>query len=158
VQEILSHVPAGPLTLVGHSFGGTAAMELAAQLPAAGREVARVVLLDAGAPIPVAAPPLFDTIAILRLYADALELNMAPDHLDGRSEEEAINQVAAAMASAGIAWADPKAWLRAVLQSSEASHRMLETWKPRVPQAPIHLLRAEARSPSDPRASSEDLG
>lgn len=38
--------PEGPLTLVGHSFGGHIAMEVARQLTAKGREIERVVLLD----------------------------------------------------------------------------------------------------------------
>ncbi|WIB78703.1 non-ribosomal peptide synthetase [Curtobacterium sp. MCPF17_002] len=38
--------PSGPYTLVGHSFGGLVAVEMAALLTAAGHEVRRVVLLD----------------------------------------------------------------------------------------------------------------
>jgi len=38
--------PSGPYTLVGHSFGGIVALEMAAMLTAAGQEVTRVVLLD----------------------------------------------------------------------------------------------------------------
>lgn len=38
--------PTGPYTLVGHSFGGLVAVEMAALLTAAGHEVRRVVLLD----------------------------------------------------------------------------------------------------------------
>ena len=42
--------PAGPWTLVGHSFGGRAAYEVARQLLRQGVAVARVVVLDAAAP------------------------------------------------------------------------------------------------------------
>ncbi len=38
--------PSGPYTIVGHSFGGIVALEMAAVLTAAGQEVERVVLLD----------------------------------------------------------------------------------------------------------------
>ncbi|WIB01234.1 alpha/beta fold hydrolase [Curtobacterium sp. MCBA15_012] len=38
--------PRGPYTLVGHSFGGIVALEMATILTAAGQEVRRVVLLD----------------------------------------------------------------------------------------------------------------
>ncbi|TCK59161.1 non-ribosomal peptide synthetase [Curtobacterium sp. PhB136] len=38
--------PRGPYTLIGHSFGGLVAIEMAAILTAAGQEVRRVVLLD----------------------------------------------------------------------------------------------------------------
>lgn len=38
--------PTGPYTLVGHSFGGLVALEMASVLAEAGHEVARVVLLD----------------------------------------------------------------------------------------------------------------
>ncbi|OII05434.1 non-ribosomal peptide synthetase [Curtobacterium sp. MCBA15_008] len=38
--------PSGPYTIVGHSFGGLVAVEMAALLTAAGQQVSRVVLLD----------------------------------------------------------------------------------------------------------------
>jgi len=42
--------PSGPYTLVGHSFGGLVALEMASVLAGAGHEVARVVLLDTHLP------------------------------------------------------------------------------------------------------------
>lgn len=45
-RDIDRHQPVGPLILAGYSFGGSVALEAAAQLTAAGREVALVVVID----------------------------------------------------------------------------------------------------------------
>ncbi|MBS0421280.1 MAG: amino acid adenylation domain-containing protein [Proteobacteria bacterium] len=51
-SELVQACP-GPVILCGYSLGGVLAMEMAAQLRAAGREVRAVVLLDAGVPQPL---------------------------------------------------------------------------------------------------------
>ncbi|QXQ07500.1 alpha/beta fold hydrolase [Sphingosinicellaceae bacterium] len=45
-RDIDRRQPGGPLIVAGYSFGGSVALEAAAQLMAAGREVALVVILD----------------------------------------------------------------------------------------------------------------
>jgi enterobactin synthetase component F len=50
--EELQHLPAGPIFLCGYSLGGVLAMEIAAQLRRAGRQVSSVFLLDSWVPRP----------------------------------------------------------------------------------------------------------
>ncbi|NBF06090.1 amino acid adenylation domain-containing protein [Pseudomonas sp. Fl5BN2] len=50
LQAIEAEYPAGPLHLIGHSFGGWVAFEMAGMLQAAGREVASLTLIDSEAP------------------------------------------------------------------------------------------------------------
>ncbi|MDH6145023.1 amino acid adenylation domain-containing protein, partial [Kitasatospora sp. GP30] len=47
IEQIRSVQPSGPYHLVGYSFGGTVAHEIAVQLQAAGEQVAALVMLDA---------------------------------------------------------------------------------------------------------------
>jgi amino acid adenylation domain-containing protein len=57
VAQIRSVQPAGPYHLLGWSFGGVTAHEVAVQLQAAGEQVATLVLLDAYPPDPAGAEP-----------------------------------------------------------------------------------------------------
>ena len=64
VDEILRRRPAGPVSLVGYSFGASMALEVAAQLVEAGRGVAFLAVLDGPFEPPAVAPrpgadPLF---------------------------------------------------------------------------------------------------
>ncbi|WP_058189575.1 non-ribosomal peptide synthetase [Terracidiphilus gabretensis] len=54
VNLILQEQPSGPCVLVGHSFGGLLAFEVARQLRLAGRKVDAVVILDTTAPLSIA--------------------------------------------------------------------------------------------------------
>ena len=68
--------PQGPLHLIGHSFGGWVAHAMAAQLQAAGREVASLTLIDSEAPgcDGTAGKPYTATAALQRLI-DTLQLS-----------------------------------------------------------------------------------
>nr|WP_283099539.1 non-ribosomal peptide synthetase [Pseudomonas sp. MWU15-20650] len=61
--------PRGPVHLVGHSFGGWVALELALRLQAAGREVASLTVIDSESPggNGVVGRPYTSTAALLRL-------------------------------------------------------------------------------------------
>lgn len=56
VAEILRRRPAGPVSLVGYSFGASMALEVAAQLADAGRRVAFLAVLDGPFEPPTVAP------------------------------------------------------------------------------------------------------
>ncbi len=66
VHEIVSACPQGPVNLCGYSFGGVAALEIAQQLRARGREVCLLALLDTYAPRAFQ-EDLFDKSALQRL-------------------------------------------------------------------------------------------
>ncbi|MGY2402552.1 amino acid adenylation domain-containing protein [Pseudomonas sp. SDO5271_S396] len=58
--------PRGPVHLVGHSFGGWVALEMALRLQAAGREVASLTVIDSESPLR-AGQPYTTTAALVRL-------------------------------------------------------------------------------------------
>ncbi|TFY88194.1 non-ribosomal peptide synthetase [Pseudomonas nabeulensis] len=64
--------PQGPVHLIGHSFGGWVALEMALQLQAMGREVASLTVIDSEAP-GGAGKPYTTTAALLRLV-EAMQL------------------------------------------------------------------------------------
>lgn len=68
--------PQGPVHLIGHSFGGWVAYAMAAQLQAAGREVASLTLIDSESPggNSVVGKPYTTTAALLRLI-ESLQLS-----------------------------------------------------------------------------------
>ncbi len=157
LQEIAARVPTGPLVLIGHSFGVHVALELGFQLQAAGRQIERVVLLDAGV------PQLFrhlhyDPLILLGVYVQLLGLPLQPATLTDRTLAEALQIIVEAMTAAGLGDADPAAWLNAMLVSAEASHTMALHWSPRAPQAPIHLFRALEPNAELPDDVPEDFG
>lgn len=65
IQELLTVQPDGPYLILGYSFGGTIAFEIAQQLYAQGKEVAWLGLLDSDAPtLTKVRPPLAKSIQI----------------------------------------------------------------------------------------------
>ncbi|WP_433590111.1 non-ribosomal peptide synthase/polyketide synthase [Pseudomonas koreensis] len=76
LQAIEQIYPQGPVHLIGHSFGGWVAHAMAAQLQAAGREVASLTLIDSEAPggDGTAGKPYTATAALQRLI-DTLQLS-----------------------------------------------------------------------------------
>ncbi len=65
--------PRGPVHLIGHSFGGWVALEMALRLQAMGREVASLTVIDSEAP-GGAGRPYTTTAALLRLL-EAMQLS-----------------------------------------------------------------------------------
>jgi len=75
LQALERVCPQGPLHLVGHSFGGWVAFEMATRLQEAGREVASLTLIDSESPggNGVVGKPYTATAALLRLV-EAMQL------------------------------------------------------------------------------------
>jgi arthrofactin-type cyclic lipopeptide synthetase C len=65
--------PQGPVHLVGHSFGGWVALEMALRLQAAGREVASLTVIDSEAP--GGAGKVYTTTAALVRLIEAMQLS-----------------------------------------------------------------------------------
>ncbi|AUX46361.1 hypothetical protein SOCE26_078670 [Sorangium cellulosum] len=149
-QEILTQVPAGPLALVGFCFGGFPALELSIQLRDAGRDVEQVILLETTAPsvAKLSQQPFDRSIALLRV-AGVWGLDVDPATLTRLTEEQAIRHVVVTISDADLARADAESTLRAILDSQEAHHGILNRWSPRIPEVPIHLLRRAESSEGD---------
>jgi thioesterase domain-containing protein len=93
--------PGGPFLLVGASFGGTVAYEMARQLSAAGDAVALCALLDAPGPgaLPDVAP---DPADLLVFHLDARRW-LAADALRGRPLDEQLQITLDTARAAGVA-------------------------------------------------------
>jgi thioesterase domain-containing protein len=142
-EEILAQVPAGPFSLVGYCYGGFSALEMALYFQGAGRDVEQVILLEAPAPWLVKPTPgPFDRSAALRRIAGLWGIQVDPATLVDLSEEQAIRQVVASISASDLASADAESTLRAILDSQDGHITMLDAWVPRMPKAPVHLLRA----------------
>ena len=77
VTAIRQAAPKGPYRLLGHSFGGWVAMEVARQLVAAGERVSALVILDSDAPsAPGAVRQRHTRIEMLMRLVEIFELNL----------------------------------------------------------------------------------
>ena len=98
--------PRGPVHLVGHSFGGWVALEMALRLQAMGREVASLTVIDSESP-GGAGKPYSTTAALLRLI-EAMQLSagksLGIDRVEFAGRDEVAQQqwLHAGMVSVGL--------------------------------------------------------
>jgi len=159
VDELVARQPLGVFRLIGYSFGGTVAVEIASQLRVRGREVSTVVLLDAPHPAVAAAGAANADLTDL-LVGLFVGLRLDADSLRPKPEDEQIDIVIDAAKSAGLV---PRAMTR------EESHRYIRvcranqqhTHRPARYDGPVALIRAAVgadRITDDPRLGwSEDV-
>ncbi len=69
VEALREELPHGPYFLAGWSMGGIVALEMAAQLVAAGNDVSMLFLIDCSVPVPPRAPGAFDERESLMAFA-----------------------------------------------------------------------------------------
>ena len=106
LQALEQECPHGPVHLVGHSFGGWVALEMALRLQAAGREVASLTVIDSEAP-GSAGRSYTSTAALLRLI-EAMQLaagrSLGIDLVDfaGRDEVAQRQWLHAGMVGVGL--------------------------------------------------------
>jgi thioesterase domain-containing protein len=93
LQALRTAYPEGPVHLLGHSFGGWVAFELAQRLHAAGRAVGSLTLVDSEVPDREEAPPRhYSHMDLLRKWVDVFgmilerPLGVLAEELEGLAE------------------------------------------------------------------------
>ncbi len=141
-----------PFVLIGHSFGGAIAIELAKQLQEAKRDVRQVIMLDSW--LPEIVPTLSRKESLVELASQFnLDINLT------YGEDEIFNQIVDFLEFEKLDSLDPQTWLNLIFDAIEAVTNMCKAWKPKQISSPIHLLRA-SKTPEifDLRDMPIDLG
>ncbi|WP_316745966.1 non-ribosomal peptide synthetase [Streptomyces sp. MK7] len=146
--------PHGPYTLGGWSFGGHIAFEMAAQLRAAGEEVADVLLIDSDALDQSADRPEVDGLSLMTwFFWELLWLDRGGDvPADAfralRDEDDAYRSVRELAVRTGMLAADDAdTSLRRVFEMFRANWDALIDWRPTPTDQDVVLIRAQGSLP-----------
>jgi thioesterase domain-containing protein/acyl carrier protein len=146
--------PHGPYTLGGWSFGGHIAFEMAAQLRAAGEEVADVLLIDSDALDQSADRPEVDGLSLMTwFFWELLWLDhggdVPPDAFRTlRDEDDAYASVRELAVRTGMLAAhDADTSLRRVFEMFRANWDALINWRPSPTDQDLVLIRAQGSLP-----------
>jgi amino acid adenylation domain-containing protein len=109
LEAIRKEVQKGPYRLIGHSFGGWVAFEIARELQSMGEMVAPVILLDSQPPhLADASAPCYSRLEVLMELIGSIEessgksLRLAANDLDPLTNDQQIYLLHRRMVSAGI--------------------------------------------------------
>ncbi|MET0264840.1 MAG: amino acid adenylation domain-containing protein [Duganella sp.] len=161
VAAIRAAAPHGPYRLLGHSFGGWVALEVARQLVADGATVAALVILDSDAPsLSGAAWQRHGRIEMLMRLVEIFELNLdrplglAADDFAALDYEQQLALLLARLVTARLMPAStPVRTLRGIVRVFETN--LNTDYQPATPYlGPVHLV-AVPSGPSDAPAAGE---
>ncbi|MFJ3410845.1 orfamide A non-ribosomal peptide synthetase OfaC [Pseudomonas protegens] len=150
LEAITAEYPDGPLHLIGHSFGGWVAFEMAGALQAAGREVVSLTLIDSEAPGGNGAlgRPYTTTAALWRLIesmqlAAGQDMGIDPERFAAEDDGMQMHLLHAGMVRVGLL--SPRADPRAMHGPARTFASALRTrYQPRRPyQGKVRLVLAD---------------
>jgi len=156
VDALREFQPEGPYHLLGWSFGGHVAFEMACCLERQGAKVERLALLDTWAPSQVRLrESATDTASLLEVICRDLELNVRREQLDGLSLDAQIDFIIEMGNQAKMEYhVDPRRFLRRNMRIFRARLRATWDYHPGVYSGPITLFRA-ADDDGDPPPSAD---
>ncbi|WP_255953563.1 amino acid adenylation domain-containing protein [Streptomyces odontomachi] len=146
--------PQGPYALLGHSFGGLLAVELAARLHRDGRRVALTAVLDYAPAAPDAAPPPPDPAAIDQDGLEVLLHHGAPDAPRPAGGLDAATVLATVRGRDGMFAGLDEQQTTALLRLRAHHHRLAHGWRPPAHAGRILLVSATGE-PAGPRTAQK---
>jgi thioesterase domain-containing protein len=168
LQALQQRQPTGPYQLIGHSSGGRVAFEMAWQLEQQGETVAFLGILDTGAPDSHRPDLMRDYTElnwlsdIVRVFEElaGVELNGSLEYLQTLLDlETAYTQVMQAFVERQLLFAPgaPVEELKALVNTYRVTVQGHADYQiPGKVQCPIHLFRAEAKTPGPDGVEFED--
>lgn len=139
--DIAAHVPPGPLSLIGYSFGGVVALETAVQLASMQREVERVILLDSRPTVSQRRSESLEFDEEDAIYAIADTLGIPANRLQGAPTEHVLDRLTALLAPDLGEATGLRGFVALLVDSARQSMRMMRDWQPRFPRCAVHLVR-----------------
>ncbi|MBL9005521.1 MAG: amino acid adenylation domain-containing protein [Myxococcales bacterium] len=167
-RDLALCIPQGPLILLGYSFGGAVAIELAASLLRQQRPVDRVILLDARPGTRGAAQELDERTAISALLQT---LGIPEDLVPARGQDDALAGLTSLLVpdlrdtpktqetkgTEGTEEAQEtheagglRGFFALLLDNARRATQQLAAWQPHLPPLPVHLLRVEGPADEAP--------
>ncbi len=147
-NDLCQQIPQGRLILVGYSFGGAVAIELAEALRAQQREVDQIILIDTR-PIPQHAE--LDGKTALAGLVEALGLS--PQRLSDVTQPDELSALTSLLAPDVKEAQGLRSFLLQVLEGAQHATQLFAKWSAHIPNLPVHLLRTEEQD-----AASLDYG
>ncbi|WP_413743176.1 alpha/beta fold hydrolase [Xenorhabdus bovienii] len=150
IQIIRQTQPHGPYHLLGHSFGGWIAFEIALQLQAEGEQVSDLILVDTDEPDPQGSTPKpvnrTETIMkLIEIYNMILDrpLPLTKQDFDALAPDEQLQYLLRALVNAGLFPAKtPMSLLQGVVRVMQANLNTCYTPRTRY-EGLVHLISAE---------------
>ncbi|AOM39426.1 non-ribosomal peptide synthetase [Xenorhabdus hominickii] len=150
IRAIRQIQPKGPYHVLGHSFGGKIAFEIALQLQAQGEQVADLILIDTTAPDPQdCAPKSFNytgtLLELIKIYNMLLDqpLPLTRQDFEGQKHSEQLRYLHQALIRTGLFTANsPISMLQGIVQVMQANLNTCYTPRDRY-QGLVHLINAK---------------
>ncbi|MFJ3421500.1 alpha/beta fold hydrolase, partial [Streptomyces sp. NPDC086082] len=163
VAQLRTVQPSGPYRLLGWSFGGNVAHEMAVQLEEQGEQVSLLALLDAGAEYTVAANESIVEHETLEMLLQSL--GHEPDDVIGA--ETGRNATASPLTRTDVInflrrtqpdWRDrDEARINALVDTAQNNERILGDFKPRSLSSPVLYIAADPAGTGDTTAADKWL-